>query len=189
MDRGTVMIQNQPALDFVNYWHEDIKNLQNINLLGLLQSLLRLEMTWYTGRASFSDTLLICILCHRDVRGLPFEDSKVALAIEAAMTVASLISFLCNAAPVIHEEDFHANLYGMTWWTPITSSFLSRNELEIESLLERLMNSCRAFPSSSPERFYFARYYVSLAKYLFILNLSRVVLDKVLEYVSLGKRG
>lgn len=149
MDRGTVTIQELPLVDFVNYWFDE-HSIIDAPSLPLLQMLFRLEMTWYAGRALFSDTLLTCILCLRNPR-MYAPSSKVSLIIESVMHVAALISQLSTAAPVNFEEDFHPNLYGMTWW-------LGRDEIEMELLLERLLSACRE--ASGMERFYLARYYV-----------------------------
>lgn len=161
MDRGTVKINGLPLVDFVNtWWFEaaaDLDGASSVPLLPLLQMLFRQEMTWYTGRALFSDTLLTCVLCHRNVRFYASSSASrqsllLCLSIESVLTVAALVSQLTAAAPVNYEEDFHANLYGMAWWT-------ARDEDELEQLLERLLGACR--DSSGVERFYLARYYVS----------------------------
>jgi hypothetical protein len=156
MDRGSVLLNGVPCVDFVNFWF-DSSSLESFLLgasksnLALLQLLFRLEMTWFTGGALFSDTLLQCILCHRNAR-LYAPQTRLALIIESALTVASLISQLSQAAPVNFEEDFHANLYGMTWW-------IASDDREMDLLKERLLAASRE-TGGGMERFYLARYYV-----------------------------
>lgn len=179
MDRGTIKIEDKPLLDFVDYYFNNLFD-KEIDVSELLRNLFRLEMTWYTGRAFFSDTLLTCILFHRDpsfVNSLT-GNRLAGLALEATMTVASLVSYLITSSPVIREEDFHANLYGMNWWTctyagghlprfdpskNITEAgnkSLTPGEVRLELLLDQLALVCRQNPTSS-DRFYFARLYVN----------------------------
>ena len=176
MDRGTVKIEGEPLLDFVSLYFKELPGKQ-IDLSELLRNLFRLEMTWYTGKAFFSDTLLTCILLHRDpsVISSCTGDKLAALAIEATMTAASLVSYLIASSPVIREEDFHANLYGMNWWTCTyggthfprfnlnnsseVSTHVNSGEVKLNLLLKQLAQVCRQLPNSF-DRFYFARLYV-----------------------------
>ena len=179
MDRGMVKIEGKNLLDFVNSFYENLFDKQ-IDVSDLLRTLFRLEMTWYTGKAFFNDTLLTCILMHRDPSIITTctGNKLAALAIEATMTAASLVSYLMTSSPVIKEEDFHANLYGMNWWTSTyagghlprsntasldnsNSNLLTKTpgEIRLNLLLEQLEITCRQ-NSSSSDRFYFARLYV-----------------------------
>ena len=168
-----VRIDGLQLPNFIQAYFEGLPG-KEIHLTELLRTLFRLEMTWYTGRAFFSDTLLTCILLHREPSVIlaGTGNKLVALALEATMTVASLVSYLIASSPVIKEEDFHSNLYGMNWWTctyagthfprPNTSqlqSQLSSGEIRLNLLLEELAATCRDDPKS-PNRFYFARLYV-----------------------------
>jgi len=194
MDRGMIKIEDKPLLDFVESYFNDLFE-KEIDVSELLRNLFRLEMTWYTGRAFFSDTLLTCILFHRDpsVVNASTGNRLAALALEATMTAASLVSYLISSSPVIREEDFHANLYGMNWWTctyagghlprfdPNKNSdegnkslTLTQGELRLELLLDQLALVCRQNPSSM-DRFYFARLYVNFninLVYLFFFILA-----------------
>lgn len=178
MDRGMVRVDGLQLLDFVETYFEELPG-KDIDVSDLLRSLFRLEMTWYTGRAFFSDTLLTCVLLHREPSVILHctGNKRVALALEATMTAASLVSYLIASSPVIKEEDFHANLYGMNWWActyagthfPRPSNKLSSasadivvgtaGEVKLNLLLEQLASTCRDDPNS-PNRFYFARLYV-----------------------------
>ncbi len=176
MDRGSVVLNELPLVDFVNDWFDSKNNVgfEEVSLLPLLQMLFRMEMTWYTGRALFSDTILTCILCHHNPHFYA-PQSRIAVVIEAAMTVASLVSQLSMAAPVNYEEDFYGNLYGMTWW-------IAKDEAELERLQERLLAACRE--SSGMERFYFARYYVRKDVIFFkLLGSFFIVLAWVSEFI------
>ena len=188
MDRGMIKIEDKPLLDFVESYFNDLFE-REINISELLRNLFRLEMTWYTGRAFFSDTLLTCILFHRDpsVVNASTGNRLAALALEATMTAASLVSYLISSSPVIREEDFHANLYGMNWWTCTyagghlprfdpnknvgegnKSLTLTQGEMRLELLLDQLALVCRQNPSSM-DRFYFARLYVNSIRNLVYL--------------------
>ena len=174
MDRGMVKIEDESLLDFVDLYYKSLTE-KTIDVSELLRNLFRLEMTWYTGRAFFSDTLLTCILLHRDSSIISCNNKLAGLAIEATMTAASLVSYLIASSPVIRDEDFHANLYGMNWWTstyagghfprfnataggPISVTPTS-GELRLKFLLEELASVCRNNPNS-PDKFYFARLHV-----------------------------
>lgn len=177
-----IKIEEEPLLDFVNSYFETLQQ-KHIDVSELLRNLFRLEMTWYTGRAFFSDTLLTCILLHRDPTALISCDNKLAaLAVEATMTAASLVSYLIASSPVIRDEDFHANLYGMNWWTSTyagghfprfngpSSVAASSGEIRLKLLLDELAAICRNDPNST-DKFYFARLYViPKDKRLYILN-------------------
>lgn len=191
MDRGMIKIEDKPLLDFVDSYFNELFE-KEIDVSELLRNLFRLEMTWYTGRAFFSDTLLTCILLHRDPSVISASTGSrlAALALEATMTAASLISYLIASSPVIREEDFHANLYGMNWWTctyagghlprfnpngnqgEVTKT-QTQGETRLQVLLEQLALVCRQNPSS-PDRFYFARLYVNFKQIIsvFILFLA-----------------
>lgn len=165
MDRGMVRIEDMQLVDFVHEFF--CQPTLSVSTLPLLVTLFRLEVTWYTGRALFSDTLLTCILLHRDAALIASltGNSHAALALEATMTAVSLVSFLANASPIVFEEDFHANLYGMNWWCcTYAGSHFPRSgaappgDLELQMLLDRLLLACRE-DDSRPERFYFARLY------------------------------
>lgn len=175
MDRGTVKIEGESLLDFVSLYFQELPGKQ-IDVSELLRNLFRLEMTWYTGKAFFSDTLLTCILLHRDPSVIISctGNRLAALAVEATMTAASLISYLIASSPVIREEDFHANLYGMNWWASTyggthfprfnfsnseVTTHVNPGEMKLNLLLEQLAQVCRQDPKSF-DRFYFARYYV-----------------------------
>ncbi len=176
MDRGMIKIEDEHLLDFVDSYFKNLFEKQ-IDVSELLRNLFRLEMTWYTGKAFFSDTLLTCILMHRDPTVITAcTGNKLAtLAIEATMTAASLVSYLMVSSPVIREEDFHANLYGMNWWsstyagghfprfnpqtTAITTNMQTPGEMRLNLLLEQLATVCRQNPNSF-DRFYYARLYV-----------------------------
>lgn len=184
MDRGLIKIEGKPLLDFVESYFNDLFE-KEIDVSELLRNLFCLEMTWYTGRAFFCDTLLTCILFHRDpsVINASTGNRLAALALEATMTAASLVSYLISSSPVIREEDFHANLYGMNWWTCTyagghlprfdpnrngdewnKSLTFTQGEKRLELLLDQLALVCRQNPSSK-DRFYFARLYVNLNIY------------------------
>ena len=166
MDRGLVKIDDEPLLNFVDSYFKALPN-KRIDVSELVRNLFRLEMTWYTGRAFFNDTLLTCILVHRDPLHISCQSELAALAIEATMTVSSLISYLTASSPVIREEDFHANLYGMNWWTATyagghfprfngtasNNSAPSSGEIRLKLLLEKLAVVCRNDPNSS-DKFY-----------------------------------
>lgn len=177
MDRGMIQIEDKPLLDFVEYYFNDLFE-KEIDVSELLRNLFRLEMTWYTGRAFFNDTLLTCILFHRDpsVVSASTGNRLAVLALEATMTAASLVSYLITSSPVIREEDFHANLYGMNWWTCTYAGThlprfdpkrtdnegtrnLTQGEVRLELLLDQLALVCRQYQTST-DRFYFARLYV-----------------------------
>lgn len=179
MDRGMIKIEDKPLLDFVDSFFNTLFE-KEIDVSELLRNLFRLEMTWYTGRAFFSDTLLTCILFHRDpsVVSTLTGNKLASLALEATMTAASLVSYLITSSPVVRDEDFHANLYGMNWWacTYAGGHFLrfdsnknanegrknlTSGEVRLELLLDQLALVCRQDPTSS-DRFYFARLYVNL---------------------------
>lgn len=175
-----IRIEDETVLDFVDSYFNDLFD-KEIDVSELLRNLFRLEMTWYSGRAFFSDTLLSCILLHRDpsVVTASTGNRMAALALEATMTAASLVSYLITSSPVIREEDFHANLYGMNWWTCTyagnhfprfnpnlnESNAKTQGEFKLELLLEQLALVCRQ--NSCPnDRFYFARLYVKTVKNL-----------------------
>lgn len=177
-----IKIEDKPLLDFVNSYFDSLYE-KEIDVSELLRNLFRLEMTWYTGKAFFSDTLLTCVLLHRDpsVISAYTGNNLAALALEATMTAASLVSYLITSSPVIREEDFHANLYGMNWWActyagshlPRFNASVSSNEseriptqgeLRLGLLLDQLALVCRQNPTSI-NRFYFARLYVTRQKY------------------------
>lgn len=198
MDRGTVKIEGESLLDFVAFYFKYLPEKQ-IDVSELLRNLFRLEMTWYTGKAFFSDTLLTCILLHRDPSVIVSctGNKLAALAIEATMTAASLVSYLICSSPVIREEDFHAILYGMNWWACTyggthlprfnvidkeASMHINSGELKLNLLLEQLAQVCRQFPNSF-DRFYFARLYVMLSMIypMYVLMLISLALDQVLE--------
>lgn len=175
MDRGMVKIEDESLLDFVDSYFKSLPE-KIIDVSDLLRNLFRLEMTWYTGRAFFSDTLLTCILLHRDPSIISAQNKLAALAIEATMTAASLVSYLIASSPVIREEDFHSNLHGMNWWTstyagahfPRSSASStdgpppSSGELRLKLLLEELASVCRNNPNpNSSDNFYFARLHVN----------------------------
>lgn len=178
MDRGMVRIEGLQLLEFVQKYSEEL-NGKEIDVSDLLRTLFRLEMTWYTGKAFFSDTLLTCVLLHREPSVIlnSTGNKLTALALEATMTAASLVSYLIASSPVIREEDFHANLYGMNWWTctyagthfprpnKVNEAFdnttATAGEVRLNYLLEQLAFTCRDDPNS-PNRFYFARLYVRL---------------------------
>lgn len=187
MDRGMIQIEDKPLLDFVEYYFNDLFE-KEIDVSELLRNLFRLEMTWYTGRAFFNDTLLTCILFHRDpsVVSASTGNRLAVLALEATMTAASLVSYLITSSPVIREEDFHANLYGMNWWTCTYAGThlprfdpnrtdnertrnLTQGEVRLELLLDQLALVCRQYQTST-DRFYFARLYVkNINRYLVYL--------------------
>lgn len=173
MDRGMVKIEDEYLLDFVDLYFKSLPD-KKIDVSELLRNLFRLEMTWYTGRAFFSDTLLTCILLHRDPSVIAGHNKFAALALEATMTVASLVSYLIASSPVIREEDFHANLYGMNWWastyagghfprfnmaTSSVNMTASSGELRLKFLLDELAAVCRNNPNST-DNFYFFRLHV-----------------------------
>lgn len=181
MDRGMVKIGDEKLLDFVDsYFKNDLPG-KEIDVSELIRMLFRLEMTWYTGKAFFNDTLLTCILMHRDPSVITActGNKMASLAIEATMTVASLVSYLMSSSPVIREEDFNANLYGMNWWSCTYAGghfprFTNNNnnaivltetpgEIRLNLLLEELAMVCRQNPNSL-DRFYYARLYVRLIK-------------------------
>lgn len=170
MDRGIIKINGEYMMDFVDGFYKNLSGCTEIDVGQLLRRLFRLEMTWYTGKAFFNDTVLTCLLMHRDPSVLSARtgNALAALAVESTMTIASLISYLMTASPIIREEDFNANLYGMNWWTstyagchlPRPGSDQSPpNDIQLQLLLDRLMTTCRQNPPS-PNRFYFARFYV-----------------------------
>lgn len=177
MDRGLIKIEGESLLDFVNYYFKNLSGKQ-IDVSELLRNLFRLEMTWYTGKAFASDTLLTCILLHRDssIINSCTGNKLAALAVEATMTAASLVSYLISSSPVIREEDFSSNLYGMNWWACTyggthfprfnviikeASTHVNQSEIRLNALLEQLAQVCRQDPNSF-DRFYFARLYVML---------------------------
>ena len=208
MDRGLLKIEGECLLDYVNTYFkrsdrpELIVKQKQIDTSELLRNLFRLEMTWYTGKAFFSDTLLTCILMHREpsiILALTGNE-LAALAVEATMTAASLVSYLIASSPVIREEDFHANLYGMNWWTctyagenfprPNLNTFISgekhefpftSGELRLQVLLERLANVCRlSLRSDDKDRFYFSRLYVIIIIIsIFIHNMFTLVVFSI----------
>lgn len=173
-----IKIEDKPLLDFVNSYFDALSE-KEIDVSELLRNLFRLEMTWYTGKAFFSDTLLTCVLLHRDpsVISAFTGNNLAALALEATMTAASLVGYLITSSPVIREEDFHANLYGMNWWActyagshlprfnPNSNNncegerIMTHGEVKLGILLDQLALVCRQNPTSM-NRFYFARLYV-----------------------------
>lgn len=173
-----ILIENEQMIDFVDSFFKGLPEKQ-IDTSEVLRSLFRLEMTWYTGKAYASDTLLTCVLLHRDpsVIYACTENSLLSLALEATMTAASLMSYLIASSPVIREEDFHANLYGMNWWAstyagghfprinPQTRELVaSSGEARLQKLLDQLVQVCRQSSTNSFDKFYFARLYVTLMK-------------------------
>ena len=188
LDRGLTKWEDKAILDFVESYFNDLFG-KEIDVSELLRNLFRLEMTWYTGRAYFSDTLLTCILLHRDpsVVSASTGNKLAALALEATMTAASLVSYLITSSPVIREEDFNSNLYGMNWWTCTYAGThlphfdpnnngsegnknLTQGEVRLELLLEQLALICRQYPTSI-DRFYFARLYVNSKGFCSYLSL------------------
>lgn len=179
MDRGMIRIEEETLIDFVDLYFRNLSEKQ-IDISDLVRRLFRLEMTWYTGRAYFSDTLLTCILLHRDPSVVVACSSSndgnsnrlVSLVLEATMTAASLMSYLIASSPVIRDEDFHANLYGMNWWAstyagghlprfnPQTRELIGNSgEVRLQNLLDQLVQVCRQ-EQNSKDKFYFARLYV-----------------------------
>jgi len=167
MDRGTVCIDNLPLTDYVHHFFS-LPPPRSASLVPLVRTLFRLELTWYTGTASASDTLLSCILLHRDPAFVSrwfdhVEDGEfMVLALEGAMAIASLVASLTSSSSVCREEDFHHNLYGMNWWSPACGfNFVHEfSGSHLKRLLDRLLQAAVSLSESHPAQFFFARYYV-----------------------------
>jgi hypothetical protein len=157
MDRGMVCIEGLQLVDWVHAFFAS-KSPLHVNVLALLQTLFRLEMTWYAGAAGTSDTLLSCVLMHRNPGALAqrLGDGESAvlavLAAEATMAVATLVAMLISTSPVVREEDFSPSIHGMNAWSPAAHHGC------LDEILSRLLAAASRL-QGRPERFYFIRLY------------------------------